>query len=47
MNGSSLDEIELTDGRRVRGFADEGYGYVVDTFVYRMLWRRYEKGKTS
>jgi len=33
LNGSSLDEIELTDGRRVRGFADEGYGYVVDTFV--------------
>jgi len=32
--------IELTDGRRIQGFVDEGYGPVVDTFRANFLERR-------
>jgi CubicO group peptidase (beta-lactamase class C family) len=33
MNISAGDVIQLEDGRRVRGFAEQGYGGVMDTFV--------------
>ena len=32
--------IELADGRRIRGFVDEGYGAIVDTFRANFLERR-------
>jgi CubicO group peptidase (beta-lactamase class C family) len=33
-------QIELADGRRIQGFADEGYGPVVDAFRANFLERR-------
>ena len=39
-SGAPPVRIELADGRLIRGFIDEGYGAIVDTFRANILERR-------
>lgn len=39
-SATAIDEINLGDGRRVHGFADDGYGALMDTFVANFVERQ-------